>query len=105
MDHHFLAGKYQNVEVFSGDQYECMAKVDFSVLSYLVKECGVGDAQRTDFLYSLFDRCDLGFFSECVQLVSSPWGRRRTVGDRSRLGSLLVKFFLLLACTLVGSAL
>jgi hypothetical protein len=40
MDHHFLAGKYQDVEDFADDQYECMAQVDFQVLSYLVKECG-----------------------------------------------------------------
>ena len=39
-DHHFLAGKYQDVEDFADDQYECMAQVDFQVLSYLVKECG-----------------------------------------------------------------
>ena len=25
MDHHFLAGKYQDVENFADDQYECMA--------------------------------------------------------------------------------
>ena len=86
MDHHFLAGEYQNVEVFSDDQYECMAKVDFSVLSYLVKECGVGDARKTDFLSSHFDRCDLGFFQSVYNSYrlrggdAEPWEIARGLG-------------------------
>jgi len=103
MDHQFLAGEYQNVEVFSDDQYECMAKVDFSVLSYLVKECGVGDARLISFLPTSIAAI-MSFFRVCATRIVSV-GATLNRGRSLATWEFFSESFLLLACTLVGSAL
>ena len=91
------------MEVFSDDQYECMAKVDFSVLSYLVKSVASEMPRGLISFLPTSIAAIMSFFRVCATRIVSV-GATLNRGRSLATWEFFSESFLLLACTLVGSA-